>query len=65
VTASLNTTSNALTEVREQPSVMEKHGFLSFMIYPDYITTDLKTKIYEALFSHLAELREDTRRVWH
>jgi hypothetical protein len=43
--------------------VMEKHGLLSFIIHPDYITTDPERKVFEALLSHLAELRRE-RGVW-
>jgi hypothetical protein len=43
--------------------IMEKHGLLSFIIHPDYATTGPERKVYEALLSHLAELRQ-TRGVW-
>jgi hypothetical protein len=43
--------------------IMEKHGLLSFIVHPDYATTGPERKVYEALLSHLAELRE-TRGVW-
>jgi hypothetical protein len=43
--------------------VMEKHGLLSFIIHPDYITTDRERNVYEALLSHLSDLRRD-RGVW-
>jgi hypothetical protein len=43
--------------------IMEKHGLLSFIVHPDYATTSPERKVYEALLSHLAELRQ-TRRVW-
>jgi hypothetical protein len=29
--------------------IMEKHGLLSFIVHPDYITTDPERKVYEAL----------------
>ena len=43
--------------------IMEKHGLLSFIVHPDYATTAPERKVYEALLSHLAELRQD-RGVW-
>ena len=43
--------------------VMEKHGLLSFIIHPDYITTDPERRVFDALLSHLAELRTD-KGVW-
>jgi hypothetical protein len=38
--------------------IMEKHGLLSFIAHPDYATTGRERKVYEALLSHLAELRQ-------
>jgi hypothetical protein len=43
--------------------IMEKHGLLSFIIHPDYATGTRERKVYEALLSHLAELRQE-RGVW-
>ena len=43
--------------------IMEKHGLLSFIVHPDYATTSPERKVYEALLSHLAELRQ-ARGVW-
>jgi hypothetical protein len=43
--------------------IMEKHGLLSFIVHPDYATTGPERKVYEALLSHLAGLRQD-RGVW-
>jgi hypothetical protein len=43
--------------------IMGKHGLLSFIVHPDYATTGAERKVYEALLSHLAELRQ-TRGVW-
>jgi hypothetical protein len=43
--------------------IMEKHGLLSFIVHPDYATTARERKVYEALLSHLAELRR-ARGVW-
>jgi len=43
--------------------IMEKHGLLSFIIHPDYVTTAPERKVYEELLSYLAGLRRD-RGVW-
>jgi hypothetical protein len=43
--------------------ILEKHGLLSFIVHPDYATTGPERRVYEALLSHLAELRQD-RGVW-
>lgn len=43
--------------------IMEKHGLLSFIIHPDYVTAAPERKVFEALLSHLAGLRRD-RGVW-
>jgi hypothetical protein len=43
--------------------IMEKHGLLSFIVHPDYATAGPERRVYEALLSHLAELRQ-TRGVW-
>jgi len=43
--------------------IMEKHGLLSFIVHPDYVTTDPERKVFEALLAHLAELRRD-KGVW-
>jgi hypothetical protein len=43
--------------------IMEKHGLLSFIVHPDYVTTDPERKVYEQLLAHLAELRRD-RGMW-
>jgi hypothetical protein len=39
--------------------IMDKHGLLSFIIHPDYVTTGPERKVFEALLSRLAELRRD------
>src|ERR1035438_5284733 len=39
--------------------IMEKHGLLSFIVHPDYVTTDREREVFEALLSRLAELRRD------
>ena len=38
--------------------ILEKHGLLSFIVHPDYATTGPERKVYEALLSHLVELRQ-------
>jgi hypothetical protein len=43
--------------------IMEKHGLLSFIVHPDYVTTSPEMGMYEALLSHLAELRQE-RGLW-
>jgi hypothetical protein len=43
--------------------ILEKHGLMSFIVHPDYATTGREREVYEALLSHLAELRQ-TRGVW-
>jgi len=43
--------------------IMEKHGLMSFIVHPDYITGDRERAVYLELLAHLAELR-GTRNVW-
>jgi hypothetical protein len=43
--------------------IMEKHGLLSFIVHPDYVTTGAKREVYEALLSRLSELRR-ARSLW-
>ena len=43
--------------------ILENHGLISFIVHPDYATTGAERKVYEALLSHLAELRQE-RGVW-
>jgi hypothetical protein len=43
--------------------IMEKHGLLSFIIHPDYVTTGPEGKVFESLLYHLAELRR-MRGLW-
>ena len=43
--------------------ILEKHGLLSFIVHPDYVTTEPEKKVFERLLSNLAELRED-RGIW-
>jgi hypothetical protein len=44
---------------RQIELIMEKHGLMSFIIHPDYITTPRERQSYEALLAHLAALREE------
>jgi len=39
--------------------IMEKHGLLSFIIHPDYVTTARERRVFEDLLSRLTELRRD------
>jgi hypothetical protein len=48
---------------RQIELIMEKHGLISFIIHPDYITNQLERATYESLLSHLYQLREE-RNVW-
>ena len=43
--------------------IMSKHGFISFIVHPDYVIEPRKRKIYKALLDHLVRLREE-RDVW-
>lgn len=43
---------------RQIQLIMKHHGVISFIVHPDYITKPLEWKVYEALLSRLAQLRE-------
>ncbi len=43
--------------------IMQKHGLISFIVHPDYITQSAERATYEKLLNYLVELRE-TRNVW-
>ncbi len=43
--------------------IMEKHGLINVIIHPDYITGPRERAVYEALLSHLVELRQK-QNVW-
>jgi hypothetical protein len=43
--------------------IMEKHGLMSFIVHPDYITNPLQRSIYEALLGYLSCLQEE-KAVW-
>ncbi len=58
----LNDYSTGLWE-RQIELIMEKHGLISVVIHPDYLTSSREKGIYEALLAHLADLREK-KNVW-
>ena len=43
--------------------IMKKHGLMSFIVHPDYITKERPRHVYELLLDHLRELRQ-TQGVW-
>jgi hypothetical protein len=43
--------------------IMQKHGLISFIVHPDYITQSAERNTYEKLLEYLVELRE-TKNVW-
>lgn len=43
--------------------IMEKHGLISFIVHPDYVTTASERTVYEMLLSHLDGLRQQ-RGLW-
>src|ERR1700676_2743315 len=48
---------------RQIELIMEKHGLISVVIHPDYLTGFRERSIYEALLAHLVDLREK-KNVW-
>jgi hypothetical protein len=48
---------------RQIELIMEKHGLISFIIHPDYITDQTERGTYESLLNHLSELRK-AQNVW-
>ena len=48
---------------KQSELIMEKHGLLSFIVHPDYITTRTERETYEALLGYLRQLREENN-VW-
>lgn len=48
---------------RQIDLIMEKHGLISFIIHPDYITNRTERGTYEFLLTHLAQLRKE-QNVW-
>jgi hypothetical protein len=43
--------------------IMERHGLISFIVHPDYVTTPREMAVYKALLGYLAQLREE-KGVW-
>jgi hypothetical protein len=48
---------------RQANLIMEKHGLMSFIAHPDYLTRPCEMHSYKALLAHLSELRERNN-VW-
>jgi hypothetical protein len=44
---------------RQIDLIMERHGLISFIVHPDYITGLRERSTYKALLAHLAQLREE------
>jgi len=45
---------------RQIDLIMERNGLVSFIVHPDYITTQRELHTYRALLGYLADLREKT-----
>jgi hypothetical protein len=43
--------------------ILEKHGLVSFIVHPDYITDSKNQRTYKDLLGYLSDLRR-TERVW-
>lgn len=39
--------------------IMEKYGFMSFIVHPDYIMKPRELRVYQALLDHLNQLRKE------
>jgi hypothetical protein len=48
---------------RQMAMIMEKHGLMSFIIHPDYLTGSREQDLYQDLLTHLAQLRRE-KGVW-
>jgi len=49
---------------RQQTEILlAKHGVMSFIVHPDYVTEQREQAVYEELLGHLAELRRE-KNVW-
>jgi hypothetical protein len=48
---------------RQIDLILEQNGLISFIVHPDYITTDREGRIYQQLLAHLAWLRT-RKNVW-
>jgi hypothetical protein len=58
----LNDYSTTLWE-KQIDLIMQKHGLISFIVHPDYVTKPRERATYEALLTHLARLRQE-KGVW-
>ncbi len=58
----LNDYSTTLWE-RQIELIMEKHGLVSVVIHPDYLTSARAKKTYRGLLAHLAQLRAE-KNLW-
>lgn len=43
--------------------IMDKHGLMSFIVHPDYISGAREQSVYKELLTYLSALRDD-RNVW-
>jgi hypothetical protein len=43
--------------------IMEKHGLISFIVHPDYVTSSREQAVFEALLAHLVDLRNE-KAIW-
>jgi hypothetical protein len=48
---------------RQIDIIMKKHGLISFIVHPDYITTSRPGQTYESLLAYLAQLRGE-KNIW-
>jgi len=48
---------------RQIDLIMKRHGLISFIVHPDYITGHREQETYKALLRHLVHLR-DEKKVW-
>jgi hypothetical protein len=44
---------------RQIEIIMAKHGFMSFIVHPDYVMKPREREVYRALLGHLARLRQE------
>jgi len=58
----LNDYSTTLWE-RQIELIIEKHGLISVVIHPDYLTSGRARNVYEGLLTHLAKLKSE-KNVW-
>jgi hypothetical protein len=48
---------------RQIDLIMKRHGLISFIVHPDYLTTPREIAVYKGLLGELAKLREE-RGIW-